>query len=263
MNDKYSFIKNTKRLEKQLSSALNERAEKLVLGLSDGVVDLFEHNAKQRLRSRATPKEGISELLVENVCENITHEEMGYYSPSSGRLTKKITVIPDKENLYMFLEYGTGFRGWWNQNPDAHKAGWEYVVNPSHHVRKEAGIAGWFFNFSGDNYLDKNDEYPNVVKVKYTQTTQMGGGFTDKNGRHVRRYRRRRNTNKTGEFSEFIKEYTQYKWAFSTGIEAVRYFYDTKQELRNVISELRRRLVSEDEHMSIKDIKEFLEAKKL
>lgn len=251
------FAKLNKRLEKQLASALNERAERVGDIMIDKLVELFEHNARARLRSRATPKSASDAQLIENICNNIIHEEMGYYSSTSGGFSDKIKVLPDPENLYMFLEYGTGFRGWWHQNPDAQKAGWNYVTNPDHLVVKASGIGGWFFSYYGQNYLDKNDEYPNVVKVRYTQTTQMGGGFTDKNGRHVRRYRRRRNRSKSGELSTFEKEYIQTDYAFSTGLEAVRYFYDTKQEIRTVISELK------GMDYSVKDMIEFLDSKKL
>lgn len=266
------FSKQNQKLIKELTSKLNERADKFSVGLADALVDVFEHNARERLRSRATPKAGTDgQQLIENICNNITHEKKGYYSAAAHMASNKIVVLPDSEGLYMFLEYGTGVLGWFSGgHPEASKIGWEYMTNPSHYVLKTVpregittGLQGWFFGYNGSNYLDMRDEYPNVVRVKYIQTTQMGGGFTDKNGRHVRRYRRRRNTNREGEFSTFEKDYSQYNWAFSSGLQPLRYFYDTKMEIRNIIRELQHRVKSEGEEMTINQMQEFINSKKL
>lgn len=258
---KNDFSKQLTKLQREINRRLADRADNIAYGLREATVDLFVHNARQRVLDRATPKDANSIVLVNTVANNIVSED-DYI----------IKVLPDNEGLYMFLEYGTGVLGWFYGHPEASKIGWEYMTDPSHYVLKNipragisTGLQGWFFHYNGDNYLDYRDEYPNIVRVKYTQTTQMGGGFTDKNGRHVRRYRRRRNTNRAGEFSTFEKDYTQYNWAFSSGLEPLRYFYDTKIEIQNIFRELKHRIASgEDDLMKdSKAIKEFMNSKKL
>ena len=76
---KNDFSKQNQKLIKELTSKLNERADRFSVGLADALVDVFEHNARERLRSRATPKAGTDgQQLIENICNNITHEKKGY-----------------------------------------------------------------------------------------------------------------------------------------------------------------------------------------
>lgn len=229
------LTKSLNKLRDDVQSMVSARADRIMEGLSKSITDAFVNNVQKRLISRATPKDTQSAMLVQNIADSIVVDE----SVWAGKYEYRIVIPRDPEGLVMFLEFGTGLVGYTQGNPDATKYGWSYAVNRNSYVyKKHEGRLGFIFEKTGTNYIDRDDESPNISVKQYTPTKQWGGGFTDKNGRYVKRYRRARNRRRDGTLSPVIKKYQQDDWVFSEGLYPLRYFYDTKMEFKKLLSDI-------------------------
>ena len=242
-----------KKMEQLLSESISRRADTLLFGISEKATEVFVNNLKVRIDERATPKDGYSRSLLEEVKNNITAETE---RTETANYTNKIYIKPDREGLVSFLEFGTGLVGYQNPHKQAHKYGWEYAINASNYRYRRYrpdGIvrpnAGWFFRY-GDSYLDVNDEYPINKTDKFVPEKQW---VRTKSPRYkVFGYSRRFR----GKQSEKVPQ--DKNSAFSEGLKPLRFFYDTKNEFNRIFRKLSRSQMNnaEDEERFINIIEE-------
>lgn len=225
-----------KKMEQLLSESISRRADTLLFGISEKATEVFVNNLKARIDERATPKDGYSRSLLEEVKNNITAEtertEIASY-------TNKIYIKPDREGLVSFLEFGTGLVGYQNPHKQAHKYGWEYAINASNYRYRRYrpdGIvrpnAGWFFRY-GDSYLDINDEFP--IKKVYRYVSEKQWVRTRAPRYKIHGYTRRRP--KTIITEKVLEDRNS---AFSEGLKPLRFFYDTKNEFNRIFRKMSR-----------------------
>ena len=161
------------KLRDDVQSMVSARADRIMEGLSKSITDAFVNNVQKRLISRATPKDAQSAMLVQNIADSIVVDE----SVWAGKYEYRIVIPRDPEGLVMFLEFGTGLVGYTQGNPDAVKYGWSYAVNRNKYIyKKHEGRLGFIFEKTGANYIDRDDESPNISVKQYTPTKQWGGG---------------------------------------------------------------------------------------
>ena len=243
------FQNSLNRLRKNLTATIAERATRIADVVAKTATEVFVNNARVHLDD-ATPKDAESASMIETVKSNI------YSSKSaSDKASYIVSVESDPEGLNMFLEFGTGLVGSTGGHPEANKFGWKYAVNKDKYIYKN-GKAGWFF-VKYNNYLDRDDENPVIVKRTYVSETQWVSSHT-RNGKPVQRYVRRRPRGAVTKTSEKQYDY----WVFSQGLYPVRYFYKAKQEVRAVLAECAK-MLRQDSDITINDIKAKIESAKL
>lgn len=238
-----------KAFRRKLTSAIAERAERICFNLSDKVTDVFVENARLRLEDRATPKDGISQALIERVKNNITRQE----SKSEGA-SYIVSVKGDPEGLFMFLEYGTGLTGGTFPHPESGQIGWDYMVNfdnPKIYKWYKDDM-GWFFSADKATYIDENDEYP-IVEYRTRGLADEQVGPYIRNGKLV---------NKKGyhRVRPYVLNGIQLETVFSHGLYPLMYFYDTKQQIRDILKKASQ--MSKSSKVKPKDIDALIEAER-
>lgn len=213
-------------LQKALTNAIADRADRIAGNMSEQMVDLFVERARKRL-DKATPSASSVdkiEMLKNNIQSRVDHTAQAH--------TGYISVLSDSEGLNMFLEFGTGILGLeGGGHPEAEKKyHWKYqtrlekgIPYKLHSGGRLVGMEkqGWFFSSKKGTYIDKNDEHPVFIFKEYKKQIK------DKLGREYTRRVRSQNPVK-------IKENT----VFTQGLRPLRYFYKTKKELSDLLSKI-------------------------
>lgn len=233
--------------KKALNSAVASRADRICQDLSKKICDVFVDKAKENL-NRATPKDGISNALVEQVKNNI------YASRSASKESKWIiSVDRDPEDLCMFLEYGTGLNGGFEPHPEASKIGWDYMVNVDNPkiYKWYKNDLGWFFSANKSTYIDEHDEYP-VVEYKTMGIAEDDVKPYFRKGKlvNLKGYHRVRPYYLNGKIKETV---------FSHGLYPVRYFYDAKIFVKDLLSKVGKYTRSDPYAIKQKDIIAFID----
>ena len=213
--------------QKKLEQYINKNIKDMISGLPDEVGETFVKRAQDRLDRFADSEsmDGNSASIVKSLKDNITYTK-GSEDESSSQ--GYIEIKDDSQHLMMFLEYGTGIAGSYNEHPEARKSGWLYAVNPTHYKRvkglKYNGY-GWFFNKSADSFIGKDDITNMVISHK---TFQEVKGYIRKNGSYVKPYVRQIKTKPDRIVDKAV---------LTQGIKPVRFIYDTKKEILNFLKD--------------------------
>lgn len=222
------------KLRKQLENAINRRANNVASEVTNEVVKVFVNRAKGRLLESANDFTGESAGIIKSLTDNIIYEEAPYFQVN--KTTKKaeevtrafVRVRRDPQNLLMFLEYGTGIEGSYNEHPEAGSIGWKYVIHPENyrHAGKlipslKYNQMGWFFTRKPMSVI-KKDDHENIV-VTHKQFQEVKGHI--RNGKPVKSYIRKIKTKPDRIITNSV---------FTQGIKPVRFIYETKQELKNM-----------------------------
>ena len=245
------FKKRTRRFIEQ---DINEKLLRLGTEMAEDVGNLMVEYARNLLKTRATPSPE-SQGLINQIAESIHLEDVEQRAVfSSTKNNKKIVggkvmrVPIDKNNLVMFLEYGTGLEGDKNHHPNADNIGWRYAINdgtekvitmksgPNYTKRKiykkwytkvfSSTQRGFVFKYTGRQYLDRKDKiFKNGFRLDKDDTSTkfsfIRGHIDKKTGKKTADYFRR-----VGFDSKATPTQTEY--AFSSGLKATRFIYDTK-----------------------------------
>lgn len=222
-NFKISFQK----FRRQLDAVINERANRIKNEVSQKIVKTFEKRAKKRLDNFASGEGSKSANIIYSLKNNII---VDIYENTGEALVR---VKMDKEGLMMFLEYGTGIAGSYNEHPEARKIGWLYVTNPKHYKRPLNTIPslkyngyGWFF-YKGNTYIG-NSDYENIT-FKYSKSQQVSG-YTIKHGKRAGTFVKPYIRNVKSKPDRVI-DYA----VFTQGIKPLRYMYDTRIEMQKLL----------------------------
>ena len=171
-----------------------------------------------------------------------------------------ISVLADPEGLNMFLEFGTGIVGLGQPHEEAGLYGWKYANNllkyRSHGgARAGSGKLGWFFSSTNGTYIDANDEHP-VIAYKQIESLETVRPHI-RNGIPVSGYNRKK------RIRSVYKKKTNS--VFTQGLRPIRYFYRTKEEIREVIAEIKRRAKDSDKSLRAlsDELIDFIESKKM
>lgn len=193
---KIAWDKFRKDFNKVVNKQLNEQAKTITELTASKFVEL----AQNKLLERATPKDSASQGMVNAIAQGIHYK--------TGKDGKAKIIIPaGHDNLAMFLEYGTGIMGFANPNPDAiENGGWTYDS-------KKRGEMPFYFR-KDNAYIDINDENPSFI----TST---------------KRYRLK-STGDIRIYSYYNRRYDD--WVTSHGLKATNFIYDTKLQIRDVLS---------------------------
>ena len=217
------FNKALDRFKKDLKEKVNNELSKISNKLSEKMAKAFVKSARATLKKNSNPKDSNSKAMVEQISSSIH-----YIKLDNG---KSIVRIP-RSDLTMFLEYGTGIAGSYNEHPEAYEFGWKYVLHPEHYKRPTNIIEnlkyngyGWFYKKKRRSYLDVSDS-TNIIQRKSVE--QNVKGYFRKDGVYVKPYIR----NKT------VKSFVKMKnTVFTQGIKPVRFIYTAKQNIINMINE--------------------------
>ena len=239
-----------KELKEKINAKILEAGEEKTLNLAN----TFAYVSKNKLNSANPAPE--SKGLIEEIKNSITVEKIRQKLNEDKKATVGYGIkIPiDKEGLVMFLEYGTGILGENNKHPQTDVLNmdirglsfsvWKYAVNKNNYktvkIRNRYnkledkmvpcyitrnGKLGFVFKKHEGKYIDANDEvfFNEPYKTKYSWVK----GYTDKNGRVVKPYIR---------YHKDIRTYNRIQqYVFSQGIKPVRFIYDAKQTVWDMI----------------------------
>ena len=218
-------------MRRRVYQMIGERSRKFGEELSRRLCEVFALRARDRLLTYATPKDNESYSQLVDLASTIVAKE------SSTGLGYEVSIPVDNEGLLLFLEYGTGTMGALDEHPEAGKVGWKYALNRESYINE-----GWFFNRyptrrnssigefeTAVAYLDANDINPVKNRVRYVSERVRVKGYP-RDGKKVKSYTRKRPVAKTK-----VYEYDDSGTAFSRGLLPVRFIYDTKQELREIL----------------------------
>lgn len=223
-----------KKFRRQLEAVVNERANRIANQLTAEVVEVFANRAKKRLEQASTDFVPETASIINSLKENITVEkqDLSTINKTTGKKKEKIyasvKVKRDPQNLLMFLEYGTGIEGSYNEHPEAGSVGWKYVIHPENYRHAEKLIPnlkynqmGWFFTKRPMSVIKRDDHQNIVVTHKKFQEVRP----YIRNGKPVKSYIRKIKAKPDRIISNSV---------FTQGIKPVRFIYDTKQELKNL-----------------------------
>lgn len=206
---------------------IGERSRKFGEELSERLCEVFASRARQRLIKYSTPKDSNSSMQIQTLAQTIVAKK------SSTGLGYEVSIPVDDEGLLLFLEYGTGLVGENQRHEEASAIGWKYALNRDLYTKG----GGWFFNrypTRGDEtaiaYLDQKDITPVVSVTEYVSERGRVRGYVTKTGKKVRGYTRKRAVPKTKSYQK-----TSTSTVWSKGLAPVKFIYNTKQELRNIL----------------------------
>lgn len=226
------FEASMKKFKDDFSKALISKIRDESSKIGERVANAFVESARNKLETRATPK-GSSKQLIDNIKRSM------YYVKLNDN-TYSVRIPMDSEGLVMFLEYGTGLQGTFEPHPEAGDIGWNYAVNGIKYINY-GGKRGFIFKEkdSGNGkrgmrlsqYLDENDIAGLYERREYVSDTQWVKGYTRKDGTVVKRYVRTRPKEKTNLYYQFKPNRI-----FSQGLKPVRFIYDTKQQILELLA---------------------------
>lgn len=175
----------------------------------------------------------------------------------------KVVVPVDSHGLMLYLEYGTGLKGARNSDGYAERHGWNYAVNKDDYrtvedfnpYRKEFGIwsyrydpivskLGFVFTPDKFSYITKSDVDPVkfISRKEYkhkNKTWRYTKSYVRKDGTKVRGYRSKIKNKRAGEVKVYEYDYTdRYRFVWSEGIKPIRFIYETKLRLKNLLKNL-------------------------
>lgn len=203
--DKYFNTSSTK-FQESLSRYIENKFGKVSEDISNKMANAFVKRAKQTLIENATPYKEKSADIVRKLSKHISKTK------KDGRVA--VRVNPDREGLYMFLEYGTGLVGASNPHPQAKRIGWKYAKNQDRYETIDNKF-GFIYNYNPIRYIDAEDKF--IVKV-------YSG---------VKKYV----SKKTGE-TKVYGPYDNYRRTvkiLSSGLKPVRYIYNTRVKMNRLI----------------------------
>lgn len=215
------LAKSLEKFRKNLASVIDDRSRRICKETTKDIAQLFVDRASKRLLRKATPADSSSMAKVQAIADSMVASQTNVGS---------VATIPiDKDNLVMYLEYGTGLVGSVMPNPDASKRGWQYMVHKENYKLHNSGW-GWFFSSDKNPYIDMDDEHPVIVNKEFRSVEYVEPYF--RNGNPVSGYIRH-NTR--------VKAFRQRpNTVFSSGLYPIRFIYDTKQEIRELFNSLDR-----------------------
>ena len=221
------FEASLRKARRRVYQMIGERSRNFGEELSRRLCEVFAYRAQERLIKYSTPKDSQSAMQVRELASTIVAK-----SSSTGK-GYEVSIPVDEEGLLLFLEYGTGLVGEANEHEEASAVGWRYAINRELYTKG----GGWFFDrypTRGDEtsiaYVDANDITPVISKTTRTSNSQWVSGYTRKDGVVVKRYHRKRANPKT---TTYERERRGIVW--SRGLVPVKFIYNTKQELREIL----------------------------
>ena len=227
--------KTFEKTRRQIEAIVSEKANRIANEMSSKIVDVFVNRAKARLDRFADDESmnGESASIVRGLKDNIYTEGWSIPVGDKVKVYNIVRVKRDPQNLLMFLEYGTGVAGFYDNHPEAGKNGWIYWTNPKHYKRPIYAINdlrydgyGWFFNKKPFSFVGRNDHENVVFKYRYKQDVE-GYEKTLKSGKKVkvRPYTRK---------IRYAPDKVVDNAVFTQGIKPVRFLYDTRQEIKGL-----------------------------
>ena len=263
-----AFKLSLKKFRRDLEQVINEKALTLGEEVSKQTAYAFQRMARERLL-KYSDATGESSHLVQQVADNIkviegtsrqlttTHSDSSKNkNTKSGRYAGSVVNVKiDKQGLAMFLEYGTGLEGKSHPHPEAEKFGWKYAINDGTMKEIKFEVNGvsrvrkvkWYTNIGkkkGFVFTKKMDSYTTNKDIEFHNYSQpyvvVNPKKPKKDGTMRQPYLR---INPYADAVESDKTYV-----ISSGIKPVRYIYNTKQRIRNIlqnsksISEVMKRL---------------------
>ena len=224
------------KMRRQIEAVVNERAQRRANEVSEKIVNVFVERVKKRLDRFADDEsmDGASASIVRDLKNNITTERWETKGKRGNDIHNVVRIERDPQNLIMFLEYGTGVAGFYDNHPEAGKVGWIYWTNPTHYKRPIYTIPdlrydgyGWFFNKKGDSFISRFDHEGVVFKYRTTQNVE-GYEKTLKSGKRikVRPYTRKIRLKPDKSVGEDT--------VFTQGLKPVRFIYNTKMEIKGL-----------------------------
>ena len=221
------------KFRRQIVAVVNERANRIANRVSAKVVETFAERAKQRIEKAAQDFTPESASIINSLKDNIyvEKEDLSSVNKITGKTKERVyasvRIKRDPQNLLMFLEYGTGMAGSYNEHPEAASVGWKYAIHPESFRHADKLIPnlmynkmGWFFKKKPMSVLTKHDKENIVVSHKGFQEVKP----YIRNGKPVKGYVRRVKT-KPDRIINAV---------FTQGIKPVRFIYDTKKELEGM-----------------------------
>lgn len=262
-----NFEKSLRKARRRVYYLLNERTRKFSEAMSRMLCEVFRDRARARLLANAAPKDANSEMLVANLANSIECRQV-----SSGYWSVKIPA--DEEGLFMFLEFGTGLIGEENRfnniEGDENKSLLQNWISDTGWADKDSRgknffNGGWVFKYDKKPYvpyLDEFDSFPLTHERKHTKKGQAEHTVSSYQRRSkkgnvytVSKYTRKAKERSASPFAKNQRTEDNRR-AFTSGLMPIRYIYDTKQEIWNVLNMLSK---ARDGQLTQKDVYDEIE----